>query len=398
MNPSSDFTIFILETTLKAIEISILGGGKIGGFIAKTLADNDKFNVKVFDASAENLRVLSDKYPILKTKQADLSSASAIRAVINDSDFVIGALPGHLGFESLKTVIEARKNTVDVSFFPEDALELNSLARANGVTAIIDCGVMPGYGGMAAVHFKKKLDRCESIRIMVGGLPENRTGVFEYKAPFSPSDVIEEYTRPARLKTNGEIVVKPALSEIELLDFPQVGRLQAFNTDGLRTLLNTLADVPNLSEKTLRYPGHAEKIAMLRDIGLLSETPIRVRKHDATEIAPIELTSRLLIDQWKLNPGDREFTIMRVEANGDKAGSKVSYTMDLFDVTDADTGDSSMARTTGLPAVAATLLLSRGTFDRSGVIPAELLGANPAYFDFITRTLGDRLVRIGFSI
>jgi len=251
---------------------------------------------------------------------------------------------------------------------------------------------------MTAIRFNKKLDKCESIRIIVGGLPEDRTGIFEYKAPFSPIDVIEEYTRPARLKINGKVVVKPALSEIELLDFQQVGRLQAFNTDGLRTLLVTLPDVTNLVEKTLRYPGHAEKIKVLRDTGLLSETPIGIKKHDATKIAPIELTSQLLIDQWKLKPGDREFTIMRVEAIGDKAGKKTTYTMDLLDRTDKETGDSSMARTTGLPAVAATLLLSRGTFIELGVLPAELLGTNSAYFDFITRTLGDNHVQIGYSL
>jgi saccharopine dehydrogenase-like NADP-dependent oxidoreductase len=377
----------------------------VGGFIAKTLAADESFDVTVFDASDETMQALNKKYPRLAARVADLSSRAAIARAIADADLVVGALPGRLGFESLKAVIESGKNTVDISFFFEDAMELDALARARGVTAIVDCGVMPGFGGMTAVHFAKKLDRCDSVRILVGGLPESRTGVFEYKAPFSPSDVIEEYTRPARMRVGGEIIVKPALSEIELVEFHDIGALQAFNTDGLRTLLTTLPDVPNLVEKTLRYPGHAEKIAMLRDIGLLSDKPVTISTADGAniEVAPLELTSRLLIDQWKLRPGEREFTVMRVEASGIKDNSPATYTMDLLDRTDDATGDSSMARTTGLPAVAAARMLAAGArgadgaFDARGVVPAEQIGADEAHYEIISRGVRGSGVRIEFS-
>ena len=264
---------------------------------------------------------------------------------------------------------------------------------------------MPGFGGMTAVHLAKKLDRCDSIRIMVGGLPQVRTGVFEYKAPFSPIDVIEEYTRPARMRIGGKEVVKQALSEIEYVEIYDVGTLQAFNTDGLRTLLTTLPNIPNLVEKTLRYPGHAEKIAMLRDIGLLSNKPVTISTAEGAdiEITPLELTSKLLIKKWKLLPGDKELTAMRVEACGVYEGGEAKFEMDLLDRTDEDTWDNSMARTTGLPAVAAVRMLADGAiaatsaFEPRGVIPAELIGRDDALFERMTHSLIDAQVDILFG-
>src|SRR5690606_36768209 len=114
---------------------------------------------------------------------------------------------------------------------------------------------------------------------------------FEYKAPFSPVDVIEEYTRPARLMENGQVVTKPALTEIELMDFNGVGTLEAFNTDGLRSILHTMAHIPNMKEKTLRYPGHCELITALQRSGFFRRNNISCK---GVDISPMEFTSAVL--------------------------------------------------------------------------------------------------------
>src|SRR5690606_68896 len=119
----------------------------------------------------------------------------------------------------------------------EEASALNMAAQHSGSRVVVDCGVMPGLGGMLAARFSRQFDEPQSMRILVGGLPTERNWPFEYRAPFSPADVIEEYVRPARYLVNGELVTMPALSEIELLDFPGIGTLEAFNTDGLRSIM-----------------------------------------------------------------------------------------------------------------------------------------------------------------
>ena len=355
-------------------KITVLGGGLVGGFIARRMAHDPQLAVTLVDLSEETLRQNSESAELagtkLRTRQADLGDEGAIHALIADADLVMGAMPGHLGFSTLKSIISAGKNCVDISFFPEDPFELDALARERSVRAVVDCGVMPGLGGMLAAYFASQLDVRGRLSICVGGLPVERIWPWEYRAPFSPSDVIEEYLRPARLRIAGMTFERPALSDIELVDLPGVGTLEAFNTDGLRTLLATL-DYENMVEKTLRYPGHAEKMRMLRDAGFFSSQPMAI---DGTAVTPLELTSRLLFDMWRLEPGMQELTVMRVEAEGLSGGKHRVLVCDLLDYSDPLTGDFSMARTTGYPAIVAAELLLAGELNAlHGVIAPEQL-------------------------
>jgi len=213
---------------------------------------------------------------------------------------VLSAVPGSLGFRTLEAVIAAGKNVVDLAFFPEDPFLLDGPARANGVTAVIDCGVAPGMSNLLVGYVDSLMSETRSVLIFVGGLPLVREWPFEYKAVFSPADVIEEYVRPARYIQNGRPVVRPALSEPERIDFDELGTLEAFNTDGLRTLARTIS-APDMKEKTLRYPGHIEKMAMLRETGFFNPEPIDV---GGVRVRPLDVTSKLLFKKWKLEEGE----------------------------------------------------------------------------------------------
>jgi saccharopine dehydrogenase-like NADP-dependent oxidoreductase len=221
------------------------------------------------------------------------------------------------------------------------------------------------------------MERVDRFWCAVGGLPVLRSWPFEYKAPFSPIDVIAEYNRPARFRRGGRDVTMPALSEIELLDLPGVGTVEAFNTDGLRSLLRTIP-VPDMVEKTLRYPGHAERMRMLREAGFFDE---RRRDVGGNRIVPLELTASLLFEAWSYAPGEPDVTVMRVVVEGLENGRATRHTWDLLDRYDAATDTSSMARTTGYTCTAAVRLLAAGGYDRPGITPPELLG--PAAADFI---------------
>ncbi|HFE52253.1 MAG TPA: saccharopine dehydrogenase, partial [Bacteroidetes bacterium] len=280
-------------------------------------------------------------------------------------------------------------SAVDISFFPEDPFALDGLAREKGATTVVDCGVAPGASNLLVGHVAALLDSVSEVSIFVGGLPVQRFWPFEYRAPFSPVDVIEEYTRPARLVENGKVVVKPALSELEQLDFAGIGTLEAFNTDGLRTLLRTVK-AKNMREKTLRYPGHAEKIRLLRDSGFFSREEVKVGQ---TSVRPLDLTARLLFDQWRFREGEEDLTVMRVQVEGTKGGRKYRYRYDLLDRYDPQTGLSSMARTTGFTASVTVRLLLEGKFSEPGIVPPEFLGRDEAAFRFILDELRKRNVQ-----
>lgn len=364
------------------MKIIVLGGGLVGGPMALDLAEDKDINVSVADVSEKTLAKFKTHSGI-QTVQQDLSNREALKTLVSGFDMVISAVPGFLGYKTLETIIQAGKNVVDIAFFPEDALTLDNLAKGKNVTAIVDCGVAPGMSNMLTGYGRHLLDTAETAVIYVGGLPEIRTQPWEYKAVFSPIDVIEEYLRPAFYVENGQVIERPALSEPEFIDFPEVGTLEVFNTDGLRSLIKTL-DIPNMKEKTMRYPGHIEKVKLLRQAGFFSETPVSIK---GQMIRPIDVTAKLLFPQWELKPGEKDLTIMRVSVAGTKDGQKTTYTWDLFDRYDPETKIHSMARTTGYTATAALRLLKEGLFDRKGIIVPEYIGQNEACVQFILDTL-----------
>jgi len=364
--------------------IAVLGAGMVGRAIALDLAKD--FEVTSFDLAASNLELLHSKNNAIHTAAADLADTSLYDDLLKPFDIVVSAVPGFMGYKTLEAIINAGKNAVDISFFPEDVLQLDHLAKSKSVTVIPDCGVAPGLSNIFLGRYNEEM-KVDSFTCYVGGLPKEKLPPFQYKAPFSPVDVIQEYIRPARLVENGEVVTRPALSEAEILNFDEIGELEAFNTDGLRTLIFTMGHIPNMKEKTLRYPGHIELIIALQQAGFFETTPLRF---DQTDISPLDFTSRLLVSQWKLEPGEEEFTVMKVIIEGD--GKTVVY--HLLDRYDSETATTSMARTTGYTCTAAVNLIAKKLFTETGIHPPELVGKNKTCFDFVMQYLKDRNIRI----
>ncbi|MCD4729252.1 MAG: hypothetical protein K8R74_01535, partial [Bacteroidales bacterium] len=301
-------------------------------------------------------------------------------------DIVLSTVPGFMGFQTLKTVIEAGKNVIDIAFFPEDLFDLNDLAIEKNVVAISDIGVAPGMSNILIGFAESQLDNIRSAVIYVGGLPKKREWPYEYKAVFSPIDVIEEYTRPARYIENGKEIIKPALSDPELLNFENIGTLEAFNSDGLRSLAKTI-DAPFMIEKTLRYPGHIDIMRILRETGFFNKEKIEL---NGVKISPIEFTSKLLFPKWKLEEGEEDITIMKIIVTGTKGSKVLQYTWDLFDTYDAATKVHSMARTTGYTATMALRMVASGMYNRIGVSAPEYIGKQSECVDFILEGLKDK--------
>ena len=358
-----------------AQKITVLGAGMVGSAMA---ADMQRFgfDVTLADARPQVLERAHRKWGV-RTTQADLATASAVKKLVAKSDLVLGALSSAIGLQTLKAVIEARKPYVDISFMAEDAWELDDFAKKHGTCAIVDCGVAPGVSNLLCGHAVELLDECTNLEIYVGGLPADRRWPYQYKAGFAPSDVIEEYTRPSRIVEHGKVVVKEALSEPELMDFPGLGTLEAFNTDGLRSLAYTLK-VPFMKERTLRYPGHIELMRVLRHTGLFSKEPIMVG--DA-KVRPLDVTSALLFPKWTFEEGEADITVMRIIADGRKGKKPTRLVWDLVDRMDPQTGLRSMSRTTGYAATSVATLVAQGKFNKLGVHPPEKLAQEGGFVE-----------------
>ncbi len=375
--------------TEKRMKIIVLGAGMVGGAIARDLALDAGLDVAAVDLDEELLGRLGRESKVNGIR-ADLGDEKTMASLVAGRDLVISAVPGFMGFETLRRVIEAGKDIVDISFFGENPFELDALAKSRGVTAVVDCGVAPGLCNIIAGHVHERLDSMESYVCYVGGLPEEREWPFEYKAVFSPIDVLAEYTRPARFVEDGKEVVKPALTDPELIEFPEVGMLEAFNTDGLHTLGRTL-DVPFMKEKTLRYPGHAELMRVFRECGFFDEKPIEV---GGCTVKPIALTSRLFFDKWRATSEDREFTVMQVIIEGLKNDQKIRSTYFLLDRYDEQTNTTSMARTTGYTCSIVARQLLGGMFDHKGICPPEYIGRTAGCFEHLLEEYTKRRIHL----
>ncbi len=365
--------------------VIVLGAGMVGSAMAIDMAKNH--NVTLTDLNQSLLEKLKLQHESLAIQQLDVTNKEALQTVIKQHDLVICAVPGFLGFKTLKAIIEAEMNVVDISFFPENSLELDALAKDKKVTAIVDCGVAPGMDNVILGHYNEKM-KLTDFECLVGGLPKQKKWPFSYKAPFSPIDVIEEYTRPARYVENGKEIVREPLTDCDYVEFDKVGTLESFNSDGLRSIIHTMPHIPNMKEKTLRYPGHVNYIRVLKESGFFNTEKVEV---NGVEVSPLDFTSKILIDEWKLGEQEKELTVMRVTVKGENSnGQTEEIVYDMHDEYCSETNTSSMARTTGYTATAAANIFLEGLFTEKGIFPPELVGKHETCFNYFFKYLEER--------
>ena len=350
-------------------KIVVLGAGRVGKVIAADLCEG--FDVTSADIDAKALESLAERHRV-KTRVTHIGDAKAVSDVVGDADLVICAVPGHMGFNTLKTVIESGKDAVDISFFPENAFDLHDLAVRRNVTAVVDCGIAPGTPDFLAGLYAGQM-QIEDFEFMVGGLHFSRTKPEQYLPTFSPVDVWEEYTRPARYVQDGKVITMPALSEPELVEFRIGGHellLEAFNTDGLRTLITTMEGrIPNMKEKTLRFPGHIAYISELQRTGQAWKP-----------------------DTWTPHEDEDEFTLMRIVVRGREGGQHKKITHTVFVPYDKETQMSSMSRATGYSCTGVARCVLDGAYKRAGISAPSHVGEPPGCADRIFAHLRARKI------
>jgi len=364
--------------------IVVLGCGAVGKHMAIDLCKDPDCEVISVDVNREGLEHLARKHPI-QVRVEDLSTVEGVTRAVEDADIVIGSMPYSIGYAMLENVIRAGKNIVDISYFSEDPFGLDDLAKAKGVTAVVDCGVVPGMGNIILGDHTRKM-KVTRYECYIGGVPKSRNAPLGYKSPFPVIEVLEEYAESGSMVEDGKVVVRPMLSETMTIDFDKVGTLACLNSDGLRTLIRTM-DITDMFEKTLRYPGHVDLMRIFRDAGFLNMTPIHV---EGVSVRPIDVTASLLAPLWKYKPGEADLTVMRLVISGEEDGKPATYTYDMYDEYDPATGALSMARTTGYTCTAVTQLVLDGGYSQKGISPPEFVGRVDGCWESVERYLEDR--------
>jgi len=349
-------------------KIVVLGCGAVGKHIAIDLCKNPEYEVISVDISREPLERLAREYPI-QTRVEDLSTNEGVFRAVADADIVIGSVPYSVGYKMLESVIKAGKNVVDISYFMEDPFKLDKLAKENGVTAVVDCGVTPGMSNIILGNHMRTM-KVKQYECYVGGVPKSRNAYLGYKSPFPVHEVLEEYAETGSMVENGKVVVKPMLAETMTIELEKVGIMACLNSDGLRTLFNT-TNIPEMFEKTLRYPEHVDQMRILKDGGFFDTTPINV---NGVSVRPVDVTSKLLAPHWKYKSGEADLTVMKLVISGVENGKKVTFTYEMYDEYDAATDTLSMARTTGYTCNAVVKLLLEGIYSQKGICPPEYVG------------------------
>ncbi|BAA30800.1 352aa long hypothetical protein [Pyrococcus horikoshii OT3] len=349
---------------MNPMKVLILGAGNIGRAIAWDL--KDEFDVYIGDVNNENLEKVKEFATPLKV---DASNFDKLVEVMKEFELVIGALPGFLGFKSIKAAIKSKVDMVDVSFMPENPLELRDEAEKAQVTIVFDAGFAPGLSNILMGRIFQELDLKEGY-IYVGGLPKDPKPPLYYKITWSPRDLIEEYTRPARVIRNGKVSKVDPLSEVKKV---KIGKFEfeAFISDGLRSMLETI-NSERLEEWTLRWPGHLEKIKVLRELGFFK---------------PENLDFTLRVIEPLMRYETKDFSIMKVVGKGEEGE------MEFFLYDEEDSMFSSMSRVTGFTAAIISRIVAENTCT-FGVIPPEILGMREDTF----RRIIDELKERGISI
>lgn len=379
------------------MKILTIGCGHIGSVIIRDLAKAlPSAEITISDTKLERAKETASKIGMDKVcfMELDVSDRKNVVKALTDFDLAVGLTPGRVGYGAISAVIQAGVDMVDLSYMAENPLTLNDAALDAGICVIPDCGVAPGLSNLLVGRAVSQLDEVHEVSILVGGLPETPIPPLNYTVTWCVEDLIKGYVRDALIVKDGKMVKVEALDGLEDVEFPGVGRLEAFYTDGLRTLHQTIKGVRNMWEKTLRYPGHVEKIKVLRSLGFFSETPVSVGD---VRVVPLDLAS-VLLEQKLSMPVVKDILAMSVAVDGSANGKLTRYLFRLLDRYDEKQQITAMARTTAYTASIIIQLLAQGVIKERGIVPPETLGMNHAVFDAVMTELEKKGIQVNTSV
>jgi lysine 6-dehydrogenase len=372
----------------------VLGAGQQGSACAYDLLVNTDHEVILADINVDHIAEFLQPYvgKRLTLRQLDANDRSAVREAMNGVAATMSAFPYYFNLGMAVAAIDAGSHFCDLGGNTEIVLKqkgLHERAVERGVSVIPDCGLAPGMVNILAEHGIRKLDTPRAVRIKVGGLPQNPEPPLNYQIVYSIEGVLDYYTTRSWVLRDGKPMQVAALSETEEIEFPGVGRLEAFQTaGGLSTMAQRYEDsLETMEYKTLRYPGHAAAMELIRELGLLGDQPVEVK---GQQVVPRELFIALVGPKLRKDPRQSPDQVaLRVEAEGEKDGEEVVLRWDLLDRFDARTGITAMMRTTGFSLAITGDFQATGRIEPGVWTPDEAVPAT----EYIA-ALGERGVHI----
>ena len=371
------------------MKILVLGSGLMGPAAAfNAMSDPDVSQVAICDMKQQPLDACLGNLTGMKgdeklhTILLNLNDQAATVTLMADFDAVIAALPWPASLLAIRAALQADTPLVDMAIPDSDQLPgLKREVGAAGGFVILGCGLEPGLTEIMARYLAEKLDRVDELHIKCGGIPEKPAPPLGYKIVFGGRQLPLRES-DALVVEEGELKPVPRYSGVETVVFPGVGECEAWHEGFMPWLL----ELPSLKElrvgtqKTVRWPGYAAKVTVLKEMGLLSQEPVSV---DGVQVTPKKLLDALLYPYVKLEEGERDITTLRVEAVGEKEGRLRRYKIEMVDRYDEATGFTSMARTTAFTAAIVARMIAHGDMKARGLLTSE---------QAITGSLFDRLV------
>jgi len=375
------------------MKILVLGCGLMGRAISLDLVESPEVErVTATDVSREKLKALEveAKNDKLSTRRFNTADRSKLVDLIRKFDLVTNALPHAFSVAADRAAIKARVSVVDVSF-EDDHMRLDDAAKQAGVTIIPGCGVAPGLTNVLAAHAFDQLDKTESVEMMCGGLTPKPSSPLLWKFVFNLEGAWGLYLRRPRIVRDRKVIDVDPRSGLEKVSFPDpFDDLEAFYTDGLASLLYTMKEkIPNMVEKTIRWPGNLERIGVLAECGLLSDRPVKI---DGAKVSPKQFNSLVMAPFLELGD-ERDVTLLRVEAVGEKNHERIKLRYDMLDHYDEKKRITSMGRTTAYPCTVAAMMIGRGHITTKGVVPPEIAIRDAQFQEFETE-LNKRNVKL----
>jgi len=387
------------------VKILILGSGLMGPAAAyNAFSDPSVEQVTIADINQEQLNscaaFLRDKSGASKVNfvLANLADVEATAHLMAGFDAVVAALPRPINVSAIKAALQAKVPLVDLAqTFPAEWANLKEIRPGSGQFIIIGCGVEPGLTEIVARHLAEKMDRVDECHIKCGGIPENPKPPLDYKIVFGGRRMPLRDTDSEIVK-NGEIDYVARYSGVEPVTFDGVGQCEAWH-EGFKPWILDIPAMKNLkqgTQKTVRWPGYAQKITVLKDLGLLSLKPVQV---DGVSVIPKHLVDSVLYPYVKLEDGEPDITCFRVELIGEKEGHSCIYTAEMVDRYDHNTGFTSMARTTAFTGAVVARMIASGKLTAGEdpiVTPEKVISGSS--FDLLIAELEEMNMHIEITV
>ena len=353
----------------------VLGAGMMGRAAAYDLAQFDpSAHVVVADINAEAAdRAARAAGPNVRPLMLDVNAGGALANALAGMDVVISAVSYSVNERLTRAAIDAGVHMCDMggnNDVVDRQLAMDGQAQTAGVTIVPNCGLAPGLINVLGMDGVRAFDTVESVKLRVGGLPLHPRPPLQYQIAFSVEGLINEYVEPAEVIRGGRRVTVPSMADLESVTFPEpFAALEAFNTSGGLSILPRLLEgtVAELDYKTIRYPGHCEKMRTLLDLGFASHEPIMIGTSVRTSR---ELFTELL--RRKLDTGGPDVILARSSVTGTKGGARACLVSEFIDYYDEATDMSAMMRTTAYPTSIIAQQLAHGIITRRGVLTPEV--------------------------